>query len=287
MITMRCNCGETYYAENAHAGHSICCRKCGKILQVKAHLLDTPSKGKKPAYRQTYPSKASGSSHTKFPKRKLFYGFIIAAALITTSLSAILAELSTHTPSSVTVSQPDSQPIHIDNDNLEKVLEQIYDQHTGEDQNLENPDSIVPSCSQVLVDRPTSSAELGGNYRGGLGEINIINGTDYDAVAVLVRNSDNLPKRAIYIRSNEKGLITQIPKGTYRIQFQLGEDFQIDRKFCEVASTSEFEHPFTLEELEWSDRTEYSIIKISLHPVFGGSARVHAIPESSFELPPL
>ena len=35
MIEIRCACGESYHAEEIHAGRSIRCQKCGAILKVE------------------------------------------------------------------------------------------------------------------------------------------------------------------------------------------------------------------------------------------------------------
>jgi len=135
------------------------------------------------------------------------------------------------------------------------------------------------------VDRPPSSVELGGRHRGGLGKLSVSNGTDYDAVAVLTES--DVPRRAIYIRNGETGIMTSIPRGRYQLRFQLGLNWQTDRRFCELKGTSEFLEEFEFDETELGSSIEYSTYEVTLHPVLAGTARTHAIPAGEFELPPL
>lgn len=119
-----------------------------------------------------------------------------------------------------------------------------------------------------------------------MGHLRIINGTDRDAVAVLLELPESLPRRAIYVRSNESGVITQIPHGAYQLQFQLGSSWRTDRRFCEITGTSQFDRSLDFEERRTYDGVEYSTFELTLHPVPLGTARTHSIPVYAFELLP-
>lgn len=137
----------------------------------------------------------------------------------------------------------------------------------------------APRCSADPTLRPPSSSELGGHERAGYGRLQVSNGTDYDAVAVLVANGS--PKRAIYIREGERGLIAHIPAGSYILQFQLGTSWLAERRFCAVAGTSEFERPLDFED----DGRNYTTFEATLNPVLQGNARTRDIPATAFDLP--
>ena len=135
--------------------------------------------------------------------------------------------------------------------------------------------AAAPACAGG--ERPRSSAELGGRARGAGGRLVVINGTTYDAVAVLVDADTDEPRRAIYIRQGERGVMTRVPVGVYLLQFQLGDDWIAEEgRFCTVASTEHFEDPLEFDGSGW---------EVTLHPVVGGTAATEPIPPSAFRLP--
>ena len=44
MLTLHCECGETYYSEERHIGRGITCKKCGRLLRVERRPLPVPVK---------------------------------------------------------------------------------------------------------------------------------------------------------------------------------------------------------------------------------------------------
>ena len=145
---------------------------------------------------------------------------------------------------------------------------------------------ILAPCPSEALQRPASGAELAGQYHGGLGRVVITNGTVFDAVATLVDNSSETPRRAIYIRQQESGSITSIPPGHYRLQFQLGTDWLTERRFCRLSGSSEFEDTLDYAEVESDERIKYRIHEVTLHPVKEGKAKVRELENSRFILPP-
>src|SRR6202043_4135460 len=124
-----------------------------------------------------------------------------------------------------------------------------------------------------------------GKYRGGLGQLKIVNGTERDAVAVLIDGVTELSKRAIYVRSGEAGEIASVPAGNYRLRFQLGRQWLREGRFCEPESTSEFDDPFDFREVATGAGTNYSTFEVSLHPVINGTARTHSLSNAGWTLP--
>jgi hypothetical protein len=134
--------------------------------------------------------------------------------------------------------------------------------------------------------RPKSGGELGGVYRGGHGRLNVENGTQYDAVAILVDDPTNSPRRAVFIRTHESGAITSLPAGDYRLRFQLGSDWLRERRFCQTAGTSEFDSLLNFREKITDEGIDYQAFTVTLHTTVGGTATTHQLPEDEFELPP-
>ena len=279
MIALRCTCGETFQADDAHVGKAVRCR-CGRILQIAPAVpASAPFQG--PVSRNSHAVDPK-TAHAREPRP---VGHRARLALATSASIALLFVVwalmrpETPRPTSAVVVRSADDP---------------YQPAVGEafrlDDLLDSAGPVAPQpppCPAEGVFRPRSSEELGGSHRGGLGRLRVVNGTDFDAVAVLVESSTHLPRRAIYIRRSETGLLTGIPRGTYQLRFQLGTSWHVNRYFCRVARTTEFDRPVDFEEREKSDGIEYSTFKITLHPVPLGTATTHSIPASSFELPPL
>ncbi|MGB9005731.1 MAG: hypothetical protein WCB96_08415 [Candidatus Aminicenantales bacterium] len=272
MFSIKCSCGEIYHADEQHAGHKIKCKKCGRIINIQPpdQSISLPRQAAGETHKNQNniyngKSQASKTSQTR-PKGKHFawiYACLGAAILL------IVWQTIARKPSS----RPD---LH----SVSSTLGTPY----AKERPLQLPQQ--PDCPMGAFLRPISGEELGGHWRGGLGSLRITNGTDKDAVAVLIDDNLGYPRRAIYIRKRESGIMTSIPIGTYRLRFQFGNYWLADRRFCKLFGTSEFYESFRFEERELNNGTEYSTWEVSLHPVPEGTAKTYQIANSSFELPP-
>lgn len=302
MVTLRCTCGETFQADEAHIGKAIRCR-CGRILEITAVPVLAPASVPRPPSRtqQAHETRAAGTSAAQ--RRG---GWRVPVAVPATLLLVVLLVLWANTGVQPKPQEPDPY--------LEAANEALRerDPYVETTSPLSSPVGTAvrhdvdplealsgvrrarslaarddPRCASENLVRPRSSDELGSSYRGGFGDLRIVNGTDVDAVAVLIEAVPALPRRAIYIRASEIGRITQIPAGVYRLQFQLGSSWpRGGSAFCQVRGTSEFDRPLRFEEREADDAVEYSTFKVTLHPVPEGTATTHSIPASAFQLPP-
>jgi hypothetical protein len=266
MISIKCNCcGETYKAEEQHVGRRIRCR-CGNVLEIVAHVYPPDLSG---AREPMDPS--SSSRHVGTILRRIQQvtarGWLVYATVIVVIVS-LFGVYRIITPSQETTT------------NVRRPAPAI----TAPAAATVKP-ALVPWPSEALV-RPVSGAELGGRYRGGLGKMQIANGTSFDAVAVLVDDSTKTPRRAIFVRQGESGSITALPPGHYRLRFQLGTDWLTERRFCRLLGTSEFEGVFDYAEVKSDEGIKYSAHEVTLHPVPAGTAKIKVIDNSSFELPP-
>lgn len=266
MIKIKCDCGENFQADIAHKGRLIRCNKCGSIIEIREDGRELSV---------SHPSKDGRFSSTGNDNR-IFLFLVIVIGVI---FFAVLFK--------------DSFVFHSDlpsfpKESIAPRLPKNFDSpEKQESSNSPHARSESKSCPNNLVIRPVSSEELGREHRGGLGKVQILNGTSWDAVAVLVEMPVGVPQRAIYIRSGEVGKITQIPTGVYRLQFQFGRSWHVNRYFCEIFGTSEFAESFGFEEKITNQGVEYSTWEITLHPVPEGEARTSTIPSSDFQLPPL
>lgn len=269
MISVRCTCGETYHADEQHVGRRVRCR-CGKILEIVAPVHPRALPGAQEPFSSTA-SKPSGRSADAYLRRtpKARTRRWVVPATVAGMLLLFWAVYRIGNPlqekSSSTSARPSAPAIPAPAATVQPVL---------------------PPCPSEAQARPRSGVELGGRYRGGLGRLRVANGTDLDAVAVLIDDPTEAPRRAIFIRSGESGSMTSVPPGRYRLRFQVGSDWLAERRFCRPRGTSEFDSAFDFEEVESDRGTRFGAYKVTLHPVPQGTARTHVVPDSRFELPP-
>jgi hypothetical protein len=114
-------------------------------------------------------------------------------------------------------------------------------------------------------------------YLNGLGELQIKNGTNLDAIAKLVNMTINKSIFTVYIKANSTYTIKNVKDGNYKLFFNLGNDWNSQIKAFNVNSGYEvFEDlfDFTTREYEEGDyiRTRYSKFEVTLNPVIGGNA---------------
>lgn len=114
-----------------------------------------------------------------------------------------------------------------------------------------------------------------------MGQLNIENGLDRDAVAVLTQ-VDGPWQVAVYVQNHTTYTISGIPDNTYDLYFAVGEDWDSGQaRFTRKTERYRFEDqfPFT------TSATTSSGWNVTLHPVQEGSARTESVPESEF--PPI
>jgi len=148
------------------------------------------------------------------------------------------------------------------------------------------PANEPPGCQgATIVPRPQTSQELGGRWRGGRAELRVSNGTENDGIAVLYDPYDE-PKRALYVRRHETGVMTAVPAGTYRLKFQFGDDWLETREFCPPMGSAEFDEALEFSETRDEDGVRYRGFTVTLHSVPSGTARTSPLPNVPLPLPP-
>ena len=107
------------------------------------------------------------------------------------------------------------------------------------------------------------------NFLRGNGELTISNGTSSDAIAKLVSRTNNKSIFTVYIKANNKYVIKNISDGSYKLFFNLGNDWDDTKRAFAVNSSYEvFEDLFDFE----TTATQYTTFSVTLDPVAGGSA---------------
>jgi len=112
----------------------------------------------------------------------------------------------------------------------------------------------------------------------GYGDLEIENGTDLDAVAVLTTLTRETVF-SVYIQAHRQFTITGIRDSTYKLFFMLGEDWdEATGRFTRRVKYEVFEDTF----LYTTTATSATIWRVTLHPVVGGTARTEDVDPTRF-----
>ena len=105
-------------------------------------------------------------------------------------------------------------------------------------------------------------------YLQGEGQLEIKNGTSYDAVAKLIRGGTSV--LTVYIKANSTYTMENISDGTYWLAFSQGTDWNVTtQQFNRNAHASAFDETFPFE----TSATQSSGWEVTLNPVVGGTAQ--------------
>lgn len=142
-----------------------------------------------------------------------------------------------------------------------------------------NPNYVSLSNGEIL------SQDL--LYSKGLGQLEINNGTNLDAIAKLVIPSANRSVFTVYIRANSIYRISNVSDGSYRLFFSLGNDWDKNMRAFTVNSSYEvFEENFDFTTTRYREgsyiRSRYSTFRVTLNPVIGGRAKTDEIGATEF-----
>jgi len=138
----------------------------------------------------------------------------------------------------------------------------------------------LPSQGQTFVSLNNGSVIHGRQLLNGLGELEITNGTDNDAVIKIINTYTKISIREVYIRSHNQFTIRGIPDGQYNVLFSLGKNWDTPSgKFVTCKSYSKFDESFTYT----TTTRQYSTYKVTLNSVVGGTATTTDLDENEFE----
>ena len=122
-------------------------------------------------------------------------------------------------------------------------------------------------------------------YLHGLGELTVENGTENDAVVLLVELNTEKTIRDFYVTAGNTFTEPRIAPGLYAIYFVTGSDWNPEKNaFNSNAIYSQFGRNVEFSEKpdQVSGKIEYSTYKITLQPVVGGDAAIYPSNEDAF-----
>ena len=113
----------------------------------------------------------------------------------------------------------------------------------------------------------------------GQGELNIDNGTKFDAWVKLVSPQRKYTFISVYIHSGRSATVRNIRPNTYKLVYALGEGWdESGNSMVGIASTAAFTKLLTF----IRSKEQYSTIKVTLHPVADGNTQSIDISKDEF-----
>ena len=117
----------------------------------------------------------------------------------------------------------------------------------------------------------------------GHGELAIENGTDLNAIAILIACGTNEILHAVYIQYHSSYTVRRIKDGEYTLYFTLGRHWDDEsKKFLKNRTYQRFEDPIEFYSSRHGESIQYSIMSVSLHGVAEGRARTEFLSEDEF-----
>jgi DNA-binding transcriptional MocR family regulator len=118
---------------------------------------------------------------------------------------------------------------------------------------------------------------------GGQGELTVINGTNRDAVVVVLNTQAGGLLVAFYVRAGDTVIMPDISDGLHRIVFGQGIDWDSKKRdFTRNVSFSAFERLFRFKTIQKKQQIQLTKAKISLNPIAGGTGKVKPLSAAEF-----
>jgi hypothetical protein len=137
--------------------------------------------------------------------------------------------------------------------------------------------TTTAAAESSALARPANGRILYRRVSGGLGRLTIKNGLKQDGVVTLTRGKRKV--LSVYVRARRSATVRGIPDGTYRVWFTTGYRYSVTkRRFTKSATYQRFNQTLRFTTIG----NQYSVWRLTLHPVRGGNARTGYVNPRNF-----
>jgi hypothetical protein len=120
-------------------------------------------------------------------------------------------------------------------------------------------------------------------FMGSGGSLTVSNGTGKDAFVKLVEPNSRTLVAAFFVKSGSSSTQQQIPDGTYKVLFVLGNGWNPNtQSFAKGKSFAKFDKSLNFMTMQVIGGVQYRAFKITLHPVRSGNATKSGVSEQEF-----
>ena len=264
MLTIRCQCGELYHAEESHVGRAIKCRRCDQIVCIgtessapsspRAVEADTPIGGRTVLALWSVP----------------WWAKVALASIALLTMLLFAARFFTH-----------------ENEQQQPVTLVPAPQPPAEIELKPTPvpKSPPPPTPKAVVNRLTTGTNISipqGPL--GRGKLRIQNGTSYDAAVELVEAETNTTRRFVYIKAREETSLGTIAPCQCRLLFALGTDWdRAAEQFRDDTSYFVFDDSLRFNETKTEGKDRWMEVSVTLHAVPEGKAKLTRLSKQDFD----
>lgn len=288
MLTIRCQCGDVFHAEDRHIGRAIKCGRCGQIVSIVAK----PPVPTDPTFVETAPSEARATSRRQ-AKRRWGIAFLTLTAVVASVTLALLFLPRGQETQQRVAGAPAPQPLP---PAMSEPVEAPKPARVAPPITIADLDALdaaskptpAPPPPQTQK-RPATRLRTGANIRPpfgdpGRGTLRIHNGTSYDAAVTLLDAEATAARRYVYLRARDMITLTDIAPCRCRLFLALGTDWDtVADEFREDASFAVFDDFLLFAESETERGVEWATFSVTLHAVPEGRARTTRLSKEEFE----
>lgn len=278
MLTIRCECGEVFHAEERYIGRAIKCWRCGQVLGIGA---TPPAPSHAGSVESPGPPGASIASGRWRRRRWVIAGVASVAAVIAVAVFLSVPERDQRQrvtpppmlrPPTDVVSKPAPEPL---------PPPPVAGPTSGPRFVLEPQEPKAKPPATRLKTGTNIWTALGPS---GHGTLRINNGTRYDAAVTLLDADTGTARRFVYLRAREMMTLRAIAPCHCRVFFALGTDWDaLAEEFREDSIFSVFDDPLRFSESETENGVEYATFSVTLHPVPEGRAKTTRLSKEELE----
>ena len=265
MLTVVCpRCATKHFADEQHAGRHLRCSKCEDILTIRN---TASTKAGPQLIRPSVPFSLLkvGRAWRNLRVTRVKKGWLGALLLVSVVGGLLAWKLS------AVSRKPPAKPSHGKQASANLL--------NPTDRSLQHRDDL-----DVPVYLPNGTLLGPARFAQGHGELTIRNGTNDDAVVILMSAETKRVARKVYITANSDFTLLRITEGAYQLYFDLGQGWNpLHRRFRSPGKPSEFGKTLIFSERETLTAIEYSRHLVTLQPVIGGDVPVETIGTSSFQ----
>jgi hypothetical protein len=115
------------------------------------------------------------------------------------------------------------------------------------------------------------------------GALTVSNGTNRDAFVKLIEPNYGILVGAFFVKANSSYTLEQIPDGTYRVLFVLGQGWNPNTQtFTKNRHFARFDKALAYATTQLGNSIRFKVFKITLHPVVGGNTTTSGLNEQEF-----
>ncbi|MFA6412063.1 MAG: hypothetical protein WCW53_05145 [Syntrophales bacterium] len=255
MLTIPCQCGEIFHAEEHHVGRLIKCQSCGQILSIgiqpqaaqRYGFVEAPTRTWRMVFREKFVKLWETAALTLLFVVSVLFLSLILFFYVDKKLSPV-TYVPVQQPQAEVASKPIAKP--------------------------KAPVKRLSNGFNIWMPQEAS----------GRGTLRVNNGTNYDATISLINTETNTTCRFIYIRAHEVATLSKIAPCQARLLFALGTNWDSKaEEFLEDISFSMFENLFEFTEAKTENGVRWATFSVTLHPVPEGKAKTRKLSKEEFQ----